>query len=214
MKALALLSGGIDSPVSAYLMDREGWDVVLVHFDNRPLTDDSYVERVSDLARRLANLAGRPYTLFVVPHGVNQAEVGRNCERRYQCVICRRIMLRTASALARRIGAEVLVTGENIGQVASQTIDNLLVENGASSVPVVRPLIAMDKEDIIGIAEEIGTFEASTRPGICCMMAPDRPATEARFEAIQAEEARLDLERMTENALAEMEEHVFDPGDL
>jgi len=211
MRALVLLSGGIDSPVAAYLIAKQGIDIDLVHFDNRPFTEEDYVERVMSLGKVIASQTGREMRLYVLPHGENQSAIGRECERRYQCVLCRRMMLRTAGTLAQKEGYDALVTGDSVGQVASQTVENLLAENSASPVQVLRPLIAMDKEDIIKIAVEIGTFEISSLPGICCMMAPPRPATRSRLEKIVAEEGSLDPGTLVDSSMAKMEVHVLHP---
>ena len=211
MRALALLSGGIDSPVAVLLIAKSGIEVDLVHFDNRPFTEEDYVERVLSLGRLIATKTGREMKLFVLPHGANQSAIGRECERRYQCVLCRRMMLRTAGELAIREGYDALVTGDSVGQVASQTVENLLAENPASPVQVLRPLIAMDKEDIINVAREIGTFEISSLPGICCMMAPPKPATMAQLDRVLTEEEVLDPDALVSSSLAQVEVHVLRP---
>jgi thiamine biosynthesis protein ThiI len=211
MRALALLSGGIDSPVAAYLIARKGIDVDLVHFDNRPFTEEDYVERVRSLGRILASVTGREFKLYVLPHGGNQSAIGRECERRYQCVLCRRMMLRTAGELANREGYDVLVTGDSVGQVASQTVENLLAENPASPVQIIRPLIAMDKEEIISIAVDIGTFETSTLPGVCCMMAPPKPATRSELRRIVAEEEGLGAEELVKKSIGGSTIDVLNP---
>ncbi len=211
MRVLALLSGGIDSPVAAYLIAKQGFDVDLAHFDNRPFTEEDYVERVLSLGRVIASRTDRQMKLYVIPHGENQSAIGRECERRYQCVLCRRMMLRTAGALAEKEGYDALVTGDSVGQVASQTVENLLAENSASPVQVLRPLIAMDKEEIINIAKDIGTFEISSLPGICCMMAPPKPATRSQLDRILAEEGKMDPGDLTVSALEEVEVHVLGP---
>lgn len=211
MRGLTLLSGGIDSPVAAYLAVSHGLDIGLLHFDNRPFTERTYIDRVIGLGEVLASRLERRIDLHVVPHGETQAAIGRSCERRYQCVLCRRMMLRTAGRLAGDLGYDLLITGDSIGQVASQTIDNLLVETPASPVPVLRPLIAMDKEDIVRIARDIGTFDLSTRPGVCCMMAPPKPATQARADTISRQEEGLDVGDIVSKSIFGMVTHVLAP---
>ncbi len=210
MKLVSLISGGIDSPVSTYLMIARGADVISVHCDNRPFTDETFMTRTKDAVQRIATHTGRELELVIVPNGDVQADIARNSERRYQCVLCRKRMLLTASKLARKIGAEGLITGESLGQVASQTLRNLMTETAAHDLPILRPLIGMDKEEIITIAKEIGTYDISIRPGTCCTLVPNRPATMARTDSIQENEENLD-EALIDTAIERSETHVFGP---
>jgi len=176
LKGLVLLSGGIDSPVAAYMMARQGVDIILVHFDNRPFTSDAEVDKAKKLMEQLDRAAGRKLGKVLVPHGTTQTEVAKNCRSNMQCVLCRRTMFRVAERLARRYGAGAIITGESMGQVASQTLANILVEERATALPVLRPLIGLDKVEIERIAKEIGTYEISTLPGLCCTIAPKKPS--------------------------------------
>jgi thiamine biosynthesis protein ThiI len=201
-KYVALISGGIDSPVAAHLMLSRGAELVLVHFDNRPFTDDAEVEKVRRLVDRLRELHGEMPALLV-PHGETaQLAVARGAVRRLGCVLCRRMMFRVASAIAKREGAQGLVTGESLGQVASQTLANIRAESGAlGGVPAVRPLIGLDKQDIIKVAKDIGTFDISTSSGLCCTIVPDKPSVAARPTEVEAEEEGLDAEALVKAAL-------------
>ncbi len=202
MKGLVLLSGGIDSPVAAYMMARQGVDIILVHFDNRPFTSDAEVDKAKKLMEQLDRAAGRKLGKVLVPHGTTQTEVAKNCRSNMQCVLCRRTMFRVAERLARRYGAGAIITGESMGQVASQTLANILVEERATALPVLRPLIGLDKVEIERIAKEIGTYEISTLPGLCCTIAPKKPSTYSNLGSALEEEAKVDIEALADDEAA------------
>lgn len=201
MKVVSLLSGGIDSPVSTHLLLRKGVEVVAVHYDNQPFTDDKQLNKTKELIKRLEEHSGKMVKKYIVPHGPSQTEIARNTHRRYQCVMCRRMMFRIAERIAEIEGADAIATGESLGQVASQTLPNIRTEEHAVNIPILRPLIGMDKVEIEKIAKEIGTYEASIGPGLCCTIVPDKPSTKARLKAIIEEESKIDLEELVEKAL-------------
>ena len=196
MKLVALMSNGIDSPVASYIMSQRGADVVLLHMDNRPFTDDRSIEIVKDVATQLRNVTGKEFPLYVAKHGDNQQAIHDGCDYHYQCVMCKRVMQRTARELAKNLGAEGIIMGDSLGQVASQTLKNIKSENIGLNFPVVRPLIGMDKLEIIDIAKEIGTFEISTRPTNGCLIVPERPITEANPEKVVAMSDKIDIESL------------------
>lgn len=200
MRGIVLLSGGIDSPVAGYMMARQGLDLILVHFDNRPFTSDAEVEKAKNLMRKVDEASGVRSRKLLVPHGRSQTELARSCRRNMGCVLCRRMMFRVAERLARKFDAQVIVTGESLGQVASQTLANINVEERATSLPILRPLIGLDKVEIERIAKRIGTYETSIGPGLCCTIAPKKPSTHSRTDSAAEEEAKVDVE-----ALAELE---------
>jgi thiamine biosynthesis protein ThiI len=208
MRLLALISGGIDSPVAVHLMLAKGDDVDLLHFDNRPFTDDKPFEKVKGLARTIsASVEGvRRPRLMMAPHGKVQIAIARGAIRRLGCVLCRRMMFHVASALAERNGYDALVTGESLGQVASQTLMNIRAEEPAATVPVLRPLIGLDKLEIIAIAERIGTFATSIEPGLCCTIVPEKPATKARLKDVLAAENGLDMAALIKQELDGIQE--------
>ncbi len=195
-RAVLLLSGGFDSPVAGHLMARQGFDVVAAHFSLEPITDDGSTIK----SRRLVEILGFP-TLYVVQVGEAFAEVAHDCHRRFYFVLTKRLMVRLADAIADREAADVLLTGENLGQVSSQTLTNLQAIDAAARHPVLRPLIGMDKQEIMDRAKRIGTYEVSVGPEICDLLGPLRPATAARIEQILEEETKLDIPRLVESCL-------------
>lgn len=200
MKALLLLSGGIDSPVAGHLMGGK-LDIVPVYFDNSPYADETTKKRTMDAARKLGFK-----TLWIVPNGKNLTEFSKKCEAKYTCLFCKRMMYRIAEKLAKRIGAEVLVTGESLAQVASQTSWNLLVLDDAVSMPVIRPLIGFDKNEAIEISRRAGLFETSVRPVMCCTAVPNKPSTRADLQKIKREEKKVNISKMVKDSLKKAEE--------
>jgi len=198
MRGIVLLSGGIDSPVAGYMMAKQGLDLVLVHFDNRPFTSDAEVEKALNLMKKVDEAIGTKTKKLLVPHGESQAELAKCCRRNMECVLCRRMMFRVAEQLARKHDAQVIVTGESLGQVASQTLANINVEERATSLPILRPLIGFDKIEIERIAKRIGTYETSIGPGLCCTIAPKKPSTYSKIGSAIEEEAKVDIEKLAE----------------
>jgi thiamine biosynthesis protein ThiI len=198
MKAVALLSGGIDSPVAAYLMSQRGCEMILLHMDNRPYSSEGSVNKVARLAKVLRQSSGQDMPALSAPHGRNQAINANSCRRPYQCVLCKRLMLKVAKEIAIRNGAEAIVTGESLGQVASQTLLNLRAEEHGLDFPVLRPLIGLDKLEIEGIAKRIGTYEISIQGdgGPACLILPERVITDAVPENVMAEEDKVDISEM------------------
>lgn len=203
-KGVLLLSGGFDSPVAGDLMARQGFDLVAAHFSLEPITDEASTVK----ARKLSEFLTIP-TLYLVRVGEAFAEIAHRCERRFYFVLTKRLMVRLADALADREAADVLVTGENLGQVSSQTLASLRVIDAVARHPVLRPLIGFDKQEIVDRAKAIGTYEVSKGPEICDLLGPPAPATHARLEQVLAEEAKLDLERLCKGPLAGLRAERF-----
>jgi tRNA uracil 4-sulfurtransferase len=200
-RGVMLMSGGIDSPVALYYMLRQGHDMVAVHMDNRPFTDDSPLEKVVDHLHALGATFGRKVPLYVLPHGPTQITLMRNTDRHVGCVMCRRFMWRSAERIAERELASFLVTGEALGQVASQTLSNMRSATASVQLPIVRPLIGFDKQEIEAVAKAIGTYGISTRPGLCCQAVPDKPATRTNLVQILQEEERVDVDQIVDECV-------------
>ncbi len=196
-----LMSGGIDSPVALDMLLRQGHDLLTVHLDNRPFTDDSPLAKILDHLKLLRDRYGVPLPLYVVPHGPTQVTLMRSTDRHFGCVLCRRFMWRSAERIAEREGATFLATGEALGQVASQTLSNMRTATAAVRFPIVRPLIGLDKAEIEVLAKGIGTYEISTRPGVCCQAVPDKPATRSNLLQIATEEERLDVDQILDDCV-------------
>ena len=210
-RVLTLLSGGIDSPVAAYRMMRRGARASLVHFHSYPFLDDRSIAKARQLAQHLTLYQFRS-RLLLVPFGEIQRQIVVGAPEPYRVVLYRRLMVRIAEALARREGASALVTGESLGQVASQTIENLSVIDAAAQGLVLRPLIGLDKQEIIAQAEQIGTFEISIQPDqdCCQLFMPRHPATRSRLPEVEAAESRLPVAEWVERALAETSLETFE----
>jgi tRNA uracil 4-sulfurtransferase len=200
-RGVMLMSGGIDSPVALHYLLRQGHQMMAVHLDNRPFTDDSPLAKILDHLELLRARYQQPIPMYVLPHGSTQVTLMRSTDRHVGCVLCRRFMWRGAERIAEREGASFLATGEALGQVASQTLSNMRTATASVHLPIVRPLIGFDKAEIEAVAKAIGTYEISTRPGVCCQAVPDRPATRSDLVQILAEEQRVDVEQILEDSV-------------
>ena len=196
MKLVALISGGIDSPVASYIMAERGADVILLHMDNGIYTGKKSLEKVKRLADRLEKVTGKRFPLYVLNHEANQTLIKERCERAYQCVLCKRTMQFVAKEFAIRNGCSGIIMGDSLGQVASQTLRNIRAEGSGLDFPIVRPLIGMDKTEIIDIARKIGTYDISIIQDGGCGVVPDKPITEARTDKVLELESKLDFRKM------------------
>ncbi|MBQ1602562.1 MAG: tRNA 4-thiouridine(8) synthase ThiI [Oscillospiraceae bacterium] len=204
--AVSLLSGGIDSPVSSYMMARRGVALEMVHFFSPPYTSEAAKEKVIELAQKLTPWCGR-MTLQIVPFTEIQEEIRRKCPEDYFTIIMRRFMMRIAERAALEVNAKALVTGECLGQVASQTMEALRVTEDVVELPVLRPLIGMDKEQIVRTARYIGTFDTSILPyeDCCTVFTPRHPKTKPHLDEVREVEAALDVDALIERAMAQRE---------
>ena len=196
LKFVTLLSGGIDSPVAAYLMANVGADVILLHMDNGEFGDPKEIDKVKKIAKRLSEITGKDLPLFIADHSTNQAAIKKNCEYSYQCVMCKRVMQNVAKRFAQEHGCDGIIMGDSLGQVASQTLRNIRAEQADVDFPIVRPLIGLDKEEIIDIAKRIGTFDISIIQTGGCKVVPAKPITEASIEKVLANESKLDFDKL------------------
>jgi thiamine biosynthesis protein ThiI len=201
-RATCLISGGIDSPVAAYLLMKRGMRLDFVHFHSVPRTDPASLEKVEGLIRILIRYQG-PARLAMVPLLPIQEEIAAHCPAELRVVLYRRFMLRLAEEISRRLRSDALVTGESLGQVASQTIQNLRAVESVATMPVLRPLIGLDKPEIIAIARRIGTYETSITPHFdcCSFLLPERPATKSTSAELDEAETTLDVASLVSEAL-------------
>ncbi|MDR0778091.1 MAG: tRNA 4-thiouridine(8) synthase ThiI [Methanomassiliicoccaceae archaeon] len=200
LSLVALISGGIDSPVAAYKMSLAGADIVLLHMDNRPHTDDRCYDKVRKIADRLRTVTNEDIKLYVADHGKNQTLIRKRCDPSYQCVLCKRLMMNVAKEFALRNGCSGIIMGDSLGQVASQTLKNIRSESYDLLFPVIRPLIGLDKLEIEAVAKEIGTYELSILPESPCGMVPQRPITEAEPSKVASLQSQLDFDDMIKAA--------------
>ncbi len=205
-RAAVLLSGGIDSPVAAYLMAKRGMKVDAVHFHSYPYTSLNAKQKVMDIAEKLAAYT-QGLTLYHVSVTEIQERIIQNCRPDYLTVLLRRFMLRLAESIAKQRGLQALITGESLGQVASQTVESIACTNAVVTLPVFRPLIGTDKDETVKIAKHIDTYEISIQPyeDCCTLFLPRHPAIKPSLEKVLAEEAKLDIQNLMENALANIE---------
>jgi len=200
MKVVVLLSGGIDSPVAAHKMAEAGAEIILLHMDNSPFGGD--VAKVEKIAGQLRKSTGQEAPLFIAPHGeINLGQIGGTENTHIRCVLCKRFMMRVAEALANKENCSAIVMGDSLGQVASQTLRNIRVEEEAVDIPVIRPLIGFDKQEIIEIAKRIGTYDLSIENASECGIVPSKPSTHANLDKIMEAEAGMNVEAMVKYCL-------------
>ncbi len=205
-RATLLISGGIDSPVAGYMMAKRGLILSAVHFYSYPYTSERARDKVVDLTRLLSRYAG-PIRLHLVPFTDIQMTIYEQCPSKETTVIMRRLMMKIAQRIAEKEGARALITGEALGQVASQTLESLCVTNDAVTMPVFRPLIGFDKDDIMDLSRKIGTYETSILPyeDCCTVFVPKHPVTKPVLEDLRASEAKVDFSEMIEHAISDSE---------
>jgi thiamine biosynthesis protein ThiI len=205
-KGMLLLSGGIDSPVAGYLMAKRGLEILCVYYHSHPFTSERAKEKVIDLARKLSEYTGG-IKLYVIPFTDIQTEIIKKCREDELTIIMRRFMMKLAEMAAGREGAIALVTGESLGQVASQTLESIYVTNSGINMPVFRPLIGMDKVDIMDISRKIGTYDISILPyeDCCTIFVPKHPKTRPKLKDIEESEQKLEKENLMDKALENAE---------
>ena len=201
-KACVLISGGIDSPVASFMMAKRGLELMAVHFASPPYTSERAEEKVVELLSRVAKYSGR-LKMYTVPFTKIQEQIREKCKEDYFTIIMRRFMMKISERLAQDKGAQALITGESLGQVASQTIGAIACTDAACTMPVFRPLLGMDKEEIIEISRKINTFEVSIQPyeDCCTVFTPKHPRTRPELQKVLAEEEKIDSEPLIEEAI-------------
>ena len=214
-KVVSLLSGGIDSPVATFRILKRGAKAVLCHFHSAPFTDRSSARKASELARAIADRQGTT-TLYLVPLGEAQQQIVVVAPPELRVVLYRRLMMRIAGEVARREGAKAVVTGDSLGQVASQTLENIGCVDDVATVPVLRPLIGVDKQEIVTEARGLGTYETSILPfeDCCSLFVPRSPATRASIDDCRAAEEGLDMTALVSSCYsgAEVERIASEPA--
>lgn len=208
-KGLLLLSGGIDSPVAGYLMSKRGLKLEAVHFHSYPYTSAQAKEKVIELAKEISEYCGE-IKLHVISFTEIQEQIHKNCDAEYMITIMRRIMMRIAERLCKENGLGAIVTGESLGQVASQTMQSMTVTNSVVSLPVFRPVIAFDKEEIMDVARKIGTYETSILPyeDCCTVFLPKNPVIRPTISRAEYLEKSLDIDSLVETAV--LNEEIID----
>lgn len=213
MRAVCLLSGGIDSPVATWMSMRSGLSVDVVHFHSYPFSCSSAIQKARDLSSILLPAQGGG-NLHLVPFLDIQESIFRNTRNSLRIVMYRRAMARIAGEIARECGASFIVTGDSLGQVSSQTLSNIATVEQSTALPIIRPLIGFDKTEIVDIAKSIGTFEVSIRPheDCCTLFSVGNPATSTESSKVQVEESKFDLPALVNAAVAGREIVHFGPG--
>lgn len=206
-KSMLLLSGGIDSPVACYQMAKRGLNINAIHFHSYPYTSEQAKDKVISLAKLLTPYCGH-INLFIVPFTKIQENIHKLCDDEYMVILVRRFMMDIAERVAKNSGCTSLITGESLGQVASQTVESITATNNAVKLlPVFRPLIGMDKSEIMEISKKIGTYETSILPyeDCCSVFLPDSPVTKPKLDRIERNEKLLDRESLINEAIANIE---------
>ena len=213
-RAVSLLSGGIDSPVASWMMAKRGVALEMVHFFSYPYTSEEAKQKVLELARLLTPWTGR-LVVHVVPFTAIQEELRRSCPEELFTILMRRFMMRISAEVARRIGAGALITGESLGQVASQTMEAMLCTGAVTRLPIFRPVVGMDKEEIVRISRKIGTFETSILPyeDCCTVFTPKHPKLKPTLKQCEEAEANLDVDAMVKAAVDGIERVRIGWGD-
>lgn len=210
IKAVSLISGGIDSPVASYMMSKRGLQLVAVHFASPPYTSPRAQEKVERLLKKVAQYSGK-IEMVTVPFTKIQEEIKAKCKEEYFTIIMRRFMMKISELIAKKCGCLALVTGESLGQVASQTLEAISCTNAVVDMPIFRPLIGMDKEEIISVARKIDTFKTSIEPyeDCCTIFTPKHPKTKPNLEEVLKEESKLDFKSLVDFAVENAESKVI-----
>lgn len=200
MKLVSLVSNGIDSPVATYLLSKKTNEIIIIHVDNTPF-QKADLEGFTKIVKKLDKQISSKTKVYTVPNGENIDIFKQKCEQRYTCIFCKRMMLRLGEKIALKETASAIIMGDSLGQVASQTLQNLKVIDQATRTPVLRPLIGWDKTEIIDLSKKIGTYSLSTSSASKCKAVPVKPATKAKLKDILNEERKINVEFLVEQSL-------------
>lgn len=205
-EGLLLLSGGIDSPVAGFMMAKRGMKINAIHFHSYPFTSKQAHQKAEDLAKLMSTYTG-PLKFYSVNLSNIYKEIATNCPREETTILSRRFMMRISNEIADKYGYQAFVTGESLGQVASQTLESMSVIENSAKFPILRPLVAIDKQDIVDLSKEIGTYDKSIEPydDCCSIFAPDKPVTKPKLKYIERSEENLDIDRLVKEALDTIE---------
>ena len=206
MKFVSLISSGIDSPVATYLSAKKSNGILLIHADGRPYTDDREINNFISIAKSLKNQINIEIKAFLIPHGENLNKYQQKCNKKYTCIFCKRMLVRYAESILLKNNANAIIMGDSLGQVASQTLNNIRVIDQAIKTPILRPLIGLDKEDIIKIAKKIETFNMSILPKESCNAVPLKPSTKCKLINILNEEKKINVEKMAKESTDNLKE--------
>ena len=201
MKLVSLVSTGIDSPVATYILSKYIDNIILVHGDNQPFTNKKEIQSFLSIAKHLKKILPCPIKIYIIPHGNTLTTYRQLCNTKYTCIICKRMLLLYAAAVASKENAEGIIMGDSLGQVASQTLQNINVIETAVDLPILRPLIGLDKQEIIKIAKKIGTYELSIQYKEGCTAVPKKPATSVKLDQILQEEQRINVHDLVDQAI-------------
>lgn len=202
MKFISLISSGIDSPVATYLLSKYVDELIFVHAEMTPFTDEREKEKFLAITDQLRKVISCPIKVYIVPHGSSLVFYRKYCKTRFTCIFCKRMLLRYGEYIAEKEHAEAIIMGDSLGQVASQTLYNIQVIDGSTYLPVLRPLIGLDKEEIVRIAKDIGTYSLSISPSTGCSAVPRKPSTKALLQTILAEEQKIDIQKLVSTAIS------------
>ena len=206
MKFVSLISSGIDSPVATYLFSKKSTELILIHADGRPYTDNREVNNFMSIAKSLKKQTKIKMKFFLIPHGKNLNIYQKNCNKKYTCIFCKRMLLKYAESILIENEASAIIMGDSLGQVASQTLYNIKVIDQAVNTPILRPLIGLDKDNIIKIARKIGTYDISILPKDGCNAVPSKPSTKCKLENILMEEEKIKVEKLVIDSIKQKEE--------
>ncbi|RLI64926.1 MAG: hypothetical protein DRO67_03435 [Candidatus Asgardarchaeum californiense] len=201
MKFVSLISSGIDSPVATYLLSKKTDEIILVHADNRPFTDDREIEKFISISKHIKKQSSSKISCLLIAHGPSLESYINNCQNRFTCVFCKRMLLRYAEKIAKINNAKAIIMGDSLGQVASQTLKNIRTIEQDINMPILRPLIGLDKEDVIKIAKKIGTFDLSIEKSDGCSAVPIKPSTQAKLDQILFEEEKININKLVNDAV-------------